>query len=171
MTNLITIHYSEEHLELKRLEGCYPDWENTPFDIKTKMLRLAFSIGGIEVLNDKKYLNHLLSLSSELEYLSVEGTSEQYDKLNEDIYWALATLYEYYSEVSNAKRKTQREYAKIYVKVTEHIAEHNSSVNFATKEVAKELDKHHPSVRLRYYEMRKKFKNVPLEDIKTNYSL
>ncbi len=171
MTNLFTIHYSEEHIELKRLEEVNPDWNKTHYNVKTKMLRLAFSIGGIEVLNYKKYLDHLLSLSSELEYLSVEGTSEQYDKLNEDIYWALAALYEYYSEVSNAKRKTQREYARIFVKVIEHKEEFNSSDNKATKEVAEELGHLHSTVRNRYYEMKRKFKDVPLENIKTNYSL
>lgn len=168
---MIDLPYPNDLLELLKLEKMYPDWNKTPPKIRKTMLRLAFSSGGIDVLNDERFINCLLDLSSELNRLYADGTTREIDHANDEICWLLGVLYEFYSKTSQTKRKTQREYAKLYVNIREHIANEGSSVNRASKEVAEKLNKSHKTTRVRYYELHKKYRDVPLDEIKSKFRL
>ena len=158
-------------IELSKLEKQYPNWKETPDNVKEKILKLALANGGFGLLNHEKeegknYLDYLYSLarkaSSDIDY------EENIKKLRS---FAKAIL-DGYSPGLIGKRSTEKKLAKYYVLVEEYRAKHTeSSILEATKRVAKDLGVKETYVHRKYYEMHKKLKWISLEEVKEIFKL
>jgi len=155
------------------LERKYKDWGKTPDKEKEIMVALAFSTCGVEALQNKNYSEYFVKLSVDHSSLLIDGTEDQIEESNKMLSWFTGLLHENYSDKIRKKKGLYREKAKIYVRV-ETLRGKNPklSINKATKEVASQMPyRSEKFVNLRYYDFRRKFDNMPLDEVITKFRL
>lgn len=170
----IELTLPEAVVELIKLERKYPSLDAAPHEIKDKMTALALSIGGIEALaNDNMgYLKYLSDLSTKLYESYVSGSEKQIQILTEKLAWLTLILNNHYSESLRHVRDTQRRHAAIYVEVEKYRSEHpESKIKPATDAIARKLDIDPKYAHTRYYEFRKRYDDMPVQEVIKRFHL
>jgi len=162
-------------VELSILRRKYKSLHHAPVDIRDKMTGLALSIGGFEALADKEsgYLDYLEELSRKRYDLYIDGSEEEIYKLEQKLAWFSSMLLSNYSESFSKSRKTQQKFATIYVEVEKHLKEQPDPkvVKYATDFVAKEKKLDPKYVHTRYYDFKKKYNNMPVDEVIKEFQL
>jgi len=168
------ISIPESLAKLSNLRRKYKSLDQTPMDIRDKMIALALSVGGFEALADKDsgYLNYLEELSRKRYELYIDGTEDEINKLEQKLAWFSNTLRSNYSESFSKAKKTQQKFARIYVEVEKYLSKNaESKIIHATNAVAKKLGEDPKYVHTRYYDFRKKCNNMPVDEVIKEFQL
>ena len=164
----------ESLAELSNLRRKYKSLDQTPMDIRDKMIALALSVGGFEALADKEsgYLDYLEELSRKRYELYIDGTEDEINKLEQKLAWFSNMLRSNYSESFSKSRVTQQKFATIYVEVEKYRRNNpESKVKHATDAVAKELNLDPKYVHTRYYDFKKNSNNMPIDEVINEFQL
>jgi len=160
--------------ELSTLERKYRDWGKTPEAEKEKMTALALANRGLNAIEPRSmYTEYLTSLSSELNESYVSGTEEETENLLKKVSWLTGLLNEFYSDKTKRKRRVIREEAEIYCRVEKLRSSDSSlSIKKASNKVAQQIPHKTPTyVNTRYYKFRKKYNNMPPEEVVKEFNL
>ncbi|MEE8137213.1 MAG: hypothetical protein V3T52_08615, partial [Thermodesulfobacteriota bacterium] len=98
---------------------------------------------------------------------------DQIEESNKMLSWFTGLLHENYSDKIRKIKELYREEAEIYVRI-ETLRGKNPklSINKATKEVASQMPyKSEKFVNFRYYDFRREFDNMPLDEVITEFRL